>query len=65
MLPTRAADQVPLLVILGADDDIVDARSTADFFDDAQVHTIDNVDHFFSGADGEIQKVVSEFMNGA
>lgn len=57
--------EIPMLVILGEEDEIVDAPSTAAFFSSAEVHTIGAVDHFFVGAAGEIQATVAGFMNGA
>ncbi|MBQ63265.1 MAG: hypothetical protein CMQ19_14510 [Gammaproteobacteria bacterium] len=58
-------EKIPMLVILGEEDEIVDSESTAAFFSSAEVHTIGAVDHFFVGAAGEIQARVAGFMNGA
>jgi uncharacterized protein len=55
---------VPLLVILGENDEIVDAHSTGEYFRQAEVLTISAADHFFAGAGPQIQTAIAGFLNG-
>lgn len=53
-----------LLVILGERDNIVDANTAETFFATGQVVRLAQADHFFGGADAELQGAVEAFLNG-
>ncbi|MCS5572828.1 MAG: hypothetical protein NZ789_07805, partial [Pseudomonadales bacterium] len=52
--------EAPYLVLLGSEDQIVAAEETAAWFRNSQVELIDGADHFFFGAQGQIERLVSE-----
>ncbi len=56
----------PTLIILGAADTIVAAEAAAAHLKhaDATIKVLAERDHFFAGADGEIDTVVQEFVSG-
>ena len=65
VMDTGATPDIPTLVVLGELDDIVDVTQTAEFFNQASVTVIKNADHFFAGADSEIQNCIEEFIGGS
>lgn len=59
---------VPVTVILGADDPIVECNAVQAVFkarDNATVHVIPGEDHFFRSAQDEIVRLAQEFARGA
>ena len=55
---------IPVLVVLGELDDIVDVTETAEFFNSARVSVIASANHFFADADSEISNQIVEFISG-
>lgn len=49
--------EVPAVVILGADDQIVDAAAASAFFQGHQVEVLEGADHFFVGAYNKITEI--------
>ena len=55
-----AEPRAPCLVLLGRDDQIVEAESTVDYFPNSRIELIEGADHFFFGAHGQIESLVLE-----
>ena len=64
MMDVVAAPDIPIQVILGEADDIVDVLQTSDFFEQASISVIPGANHFFAECDTEIGKTITEFMGG-
>ena len=60
MLDGISEPEASCLVLLGREDQIVAAEETAAWFRNSQVELIDGADHFFFGAQGQIEHLVSE-----
>jgi alpha/beta superfamily hydrolase len=55
----------PACVILGSEDQFVDAAAAEDFFGEtAGVHVIEGADHFFFGAHGTITQLAGDALDG-
>ena len=59
MLEEFVEPQAPCLVVLGREDQIVAAEPTSGCFTNCHVELIDDADHFFYGAHGKIESLVS------
>ena len=67
MAPAAApAPGAELLVLLGEEDDLVDADKAADYFapSKARVQRLAGADHFFAGSTDEITRLVADFTGG-
>lgn len=62
MMSACVPTQIPMLVILGEQDNVVDSQSTAAFFKHAEVCTIATADHSFAGAGDKVATAISEFI---
>ena len=59
---SAVAPSIPSLAILGSDDTIVDAESTAAFFADHTVTVLDGADHFFMGFSNNIKQAIGDYL---
>ena len=59
MLDEFSRPAIPCLVILGSEDQVVDANETASGFADREVELINGADHFFFDKQDEIERLVA------